>query len=99
MEKEFKRFLVSSAFECPDIENLVDFYVDGDLPQELAPKFQSHLMKCSACSELVDDVVAIVDVARTLSSRSLPEGVKARLREHLKQEVDLRPPSKLYLIK
>ncbi len=99
MEKEFQRFLVSSSFECTDIENLVDFYVDGELPPELAPKFQTHLMGCSACTELVDDVVAIVDVARTLSNRSLPAGVKERLREHLKQEVDLRPPPKLYLVK
>jgi anti-sigma factor RsiW len=99
MEKEFQRFLVSAQFDCMDVENLVDFYVDGDLPSELQPKFQTHLMKCSSCKELVDDVVAIVDVARTLSNKSLPEGVKDRLREHLKQEVDLKPPPKLYLVK
>ena len=99
MEKEFQRFMVSSAFECSDVENLVDFYVDGELPQELTPKFQFHLSGCPNCSELVDDVVAIVDVARTLSNRSLPAGVKERLREHLKREVDLRPPPKLYLVK
>lgn len=99
MEKEFQRFLVSSALECADVENLVDFYVDGDLPNELTPKFQGHLMKCKSCSELVDDVVAIVDVARTLSNRALPPGVKERLREHLKEEVDLKAAPKLYLVK
>ena len=75
------------------------FSSSSTAPQELSPKFQTHLLKCSACSELVDDVMAIVDVARTLSNRSLPAGVKERLREHLKQEVDLRPPPKLYLVK
>ena len=99
IEREFQRFFGATPFECVDIETLVDFYIDNELPEDLNPKFECHLVKCNSCKELVDDVSAIVDVARTLSNKSLPTGVKERLREHLKQEVDLRQPPKLYLIK
>lgn len=91
-----------SQLSCADMENLVDSYADGDLPDILQGKFQSHISKCVSCQELVDDVVAIVEVARTLSNRPLPEGVKERLREHLDKQVgsnfsNSRP--KLYVVK
>ena len=99
MEKEFQRFFGITPLECVDIETLVDYYVDSELPAELLPKFQAHLMRCHSCRELVDDVLAIVDVARTLGNQALPSGVKDRLREHLKEQVNLKLPPKLYLVK
>lgn len=99
MEREFLRYQEISEFCCSDVEELVDFYVDEELPNSLRPKIQAHLLKCSTCRELVDDVVTIVEVARTLSNQALPPGVRDRLREHLSKEVGLQQKPKLYIVK
>jgi len=97
IEKEFSRSIES--LECAHVEELVNAYVDGELPTALNSKFQAHLLKCPDCSEMIDDVVAIVEVARTLSSRALPSGISERLREHLAREVGFTPRPRLTLVK
>ncbi len=100
MEKEFLRYQDKAHLACADVENLVDSYVDEDLPDALKAKLQAHVLKCSECRELVDDVVTIVEVARTLSSQAMPSEVRERLREHLKREVGYEEPRpKLFLVK
>jgi predicted anti-sigma-YlaC factor YlaD len=82
--------------QCQDIEALVDDYVEGELAPGLALRVKEHLCSCQSCRELVDDVSAIVEVARMLDSRRVvPSDVSRRLRAHLESEVGYTPRLRL----
>lgn len=38
---------------CSEIRGLIDMHAGGDLPEDLAPGVERHLMRCSACSHEV----------------------------------------------
>jgi Putative zinc-finger len=99
MERDFPKYMGLDQLSCSDVEELVDPYVDAELPLCICTKFQAHLMRCPTCAELVDDVVTIVEVARTLGSQVMPGGISERLRAHLAKEVGYSTRPKLTLVK
>ena len=76
---------------CSDIEELLDFYLDGELLPQLEEKFQTHLLECELCEELAHDCRHLVTLARSLNDAPMPEEVQSRLREALKREVGFNP--------
>lgn len=81
--------------QCRDIEALVDDFVEGCLAPEVEFRVKLHLRCCERCRELVDDVSAIIEVARVLDSQALPSDVSRRLRAHLETEVGYLPRLRL----
>jgi anti-sigma factor RsiW len=35
---------------CSEIKDLLDLYVDGDLPEEGCARVERHLLRCAACA-------------------------------------------------
>lgn len=101
MDKDLLPFAERTTLACSDIEKLIDYYVDGELPALLLNRFNSHLSSCELCTSLVHDVGKIVEMAKTLDHQILPFAVRERLRARLKEELgqDLATGPKLVVVK
>jgi len=101
MSEDFHKFMSLPSLSCADVEQLIDSFVDGELPEELQPRFAGHLASCAQCETVVEDVRKIVEAARNLRSHVIPFGVRERLREHLNEELNCQLPTrpKLSIVK
>lgn len=82
-----RTFSSLNYLECKEVEILVSRFVDGELDGRYKEEFEKHILQCYSCAELLNDVKQIVQMASTLKSTSLPQGVKARLRKSLQEKV------------
>lgn len=100
MDRDLERFLEQQILHCADIEELVDYHVDNELPQALEEHFNQHLARCENCRSLVFDITKLVEMARTLDSEPLPSGIGERLRARLNHEIEngAEPRSKLSIV-
>ena len=92
MDREFLEYLERTTLGCQEIEQLVDAYVDAELPEILRERFDSHRSNCAECNSLVFDIEQIVQLARSLDDEPLPIEIGARLRQRLKEAVGYEPP-------
>lgn len=92
MDREFLEYLERTRLGCQEIEQLVDAYVDGELPDILRERFDGHRSECLECNSLVFDIEQIVQLAKTLDDEPLPIEIGARLRQKLKETVGFEPP-------
>ncbi|MCC6221570.1 MAG: zf-HC2 domain-containing protein [Deltaproteobacteria bacterium] len=95
-------FLESAVLKCSDVEDLLDCYLDNEMIPLLRERFNSHLVSCAECRDLVSDCSHIVEVAKTLDDVPIPSEVSLRLRQALREElgynvIPLRP--KLSVVK
>lgn len=102
MENDFKSFLDRRALGCSEVEELLDAYVDGEMPPLMTERFEAHLESCELCRSLVEDCRHLMSVARSLADTPIPKEVSERLREALRvqvgHQVETRPV-KLTLVK
>jgi anti-sigma factor RsiW len=65
---------------------LVD-YVDGQLPDEVKTKLESHFHDCQPCEDFLATYRATTSVCRKALERSMPESVAARLHAFIRGEL------------
>ena len=102
MVDENNPFIERTKLECREVEELVDSYLDGELPTNLAVRYDEHLCCCVSCAELVSDLRSVLTIAKTLAEHPVPAPVRSRLRDALNRRFGLRlepEPRKLRLIK
>ncbi|MFN8389018.1 MAG: zf-HC2 domain-containing protein [Bdellovibrionota bacterium] len=87
MDNDHKTFLERRALGCSEIEELLDSYIDGEMPLGMVGRFEQHVHQCDACNSLVEDCQHIVEMAKSLAEVKVPEGVRSRLRAALKEQV------------
>jgi hypothetical protein len=84
---------------CADIEELVDYEVDDELPLGLHSRFFRHIEECAECAQLFDETKQLVEIASSLNEDFLPQSVRDRLRCKLQEELGLTPKFNLHLVK
>jgi len=102
MEHDLKLFLERRNLSCSEVEELLDNYVDGDMPSDVKARFERHTEKCEHCHSLVSDCLHLVHVAKSLAETPIPRDVSERLREALRARVGHQvaiPGAKLTLVK
>lgn len=101
MDNDLLPFAEATSLSCSDMELLLDYYVEGELPEPILSTFSEHIKACPQCETLVRDVTKIVGVAKTLDHRILPFAVGERLRAKLKEEfgAEIAPSPKLLVVK
>ncbi len=87
MENDLKTFIDRPVLGCSDIEELLDSYVDEEMPELLVKRFEDHLGQCESCRVLVEDCRHVITVARSLADTPIPQEVSERLREALQVQV------------
>ena len=77
---------------CKDVEKLYGDYVEGDLPQSLKGRLDSHIEECGECQEFVGSYQLTIRLARELKGKQMPEEVRRRLREALNARLGINLP-------
>jgi anti-sigma factor (TIGR02949 family) len=65
---------------CEDVQNALEFYLDGELEDRDAAEFGAHLDACEACAGRVDHELKLKDCLRSMScSETMPEGLMLKV--------------------
>ena len=81
--------LEKSAIECADVDKLLGDLVDGDLIPTLEGRIREHISACTKCSESERGYRWVVESAKELKVKPLPEQVSQRLRVALNKRLGL----------
>ncbi len=87
-EKEIK-ILEKPAISCRDTDTLMSDFIDGELLQSTEERVADHIKQCERCTESLEDMKLVIELARALNRPLMPRGVRTRLREHLNAELGL----------
>lgn len=77
--------------KCPEMIRFLDDYVDGNLPRDVAGRFERHLEDCPGCTAFLHTYAAAREAARrTLRPSEVPPALRDRvlavLREAARKE-------------
>jgi hypothetical protein len=70
---------------CDQLVRQLADYTDGVLPDAVCEEVQRHLNDCAACQDLADDLAALARLCRGCESPRMPEELRRRLLERLRQ--------------
>ncbi len=90
MDNDSKTSIGFVGMSCSETELLVDDYIDAELSELDALRFERHVANCTSCREILRDTERVVATARMLSQRPVSPAVSARLRERLQQELGIK---------
>lgn len=89
---------VSPDADCQTILANISAYLDGELETTACDAIEQHCQGCSSCSDLVNGLRETVGLCREAASAPLPEAVRQRARDSVRQLLDRdtassRPPA------
>jgi anti-sigma factor (TIGR02949 family) len=64
---------------CDDARDLLEAYLDGELPAEDRTRLEAHLPGCPACTAELGCLRALSDRIRTVGPHPVPDGLAARV--------------------
>jgi anti-sigma factor RsiW len=77
---------------CDQTRELLDAYVDGELPPAQATAVAEHLTTCAECSEAYEQLLTTVRTLREgLVKYHAPDLLRARVRSALREELEAPP--------
>ncbi|HWH78385.1 MAG TPA: zf-HC2 domain-containing protein, partial [Candidatus Binatus sp.] len=83
--------------DCPNAQNLLDGYLDGELDALRSSEIEIHLHGCTKCAQSIDERQAI---RRGLKSPSLyfkaPDGLQKSIRHSLRQAAKAEAPPRWF---
>lgn len=91
MRDEQTYYLTIKEFGCSNVEELLDYYLDGEMIPSLLLRFEAHLKACESCRNLAEDCQHILGLAKTLGDYPIAPEVQQRLREALQKAVGHSP--------
>ena len=86
-----RRLVGKDEFDCPDVRANCSDYVDEELSERDAQKFDAHLEDCPDCPKYVATFTATVMTVRDLEPKAPPDDLSERIHERIAAESG--PPS------
>jgi anti-sigma factor RsiW len=71
--------------ECAAMLSRISAYLDGELAVTECADIEAHCAGCASCGAVVDSLRRTIGLCRDVGSRSLPDAVRARAREHVRR--------------
>jgi anti-sigma factor (TIGR02949 family) len=71
---------------CKEVIRQMSEFIDGDLDECRCDSVKSHLEECPACRGVFDTFRTTIDLSKKLLRTQIPEDIRSRLREKLKDE-------------
>ncbi len=87
-EKEIK-ILEKQTVSCRDTDTLMSDFIDNELLPTTHSRVAAHIKSCDRCTESLEDMKLVIELARALQRPQMPRGVRTRLRQHLNAELGL----------
>jgi predicted anti-sigma-YlaC factor YlaD len=78
--------------DCIDIISMLGDYLDAELSHDLFHLCQAHFAECGYCRRLLDEYGTTVALASELRDVPPPEEVRTRLRERLREHLNIKSP-------
>lgn len=78
------------SLSCCEIELLLDSYLDSEMDVSLRERFEKHLNSCTECMSLVLECEQIMELARTLGDKPIPDDIRTRLKSYLEEEAGVK---------
>ena len=74
--------------KCEDWTELIDLYLDNELPESLRGRFERHLMRCAGCAFEVRTLEQTLDSLRdTVSPIKIPSATLERMEARLQSRL------------
>jgi anti-sigma factor RsiW len=70
---------------CRVLLERLSAYLDGDLPDSVCRRIESHAKTCPRCTEVLDDLRKTTGLCRSAGQRPVPPAVKKIAREHVRR--------------
>lgn len=83
------RVLEKAQIDCCDVIDLLDDYVEHELPPALKTRFDEHVEHCPACQEVKYGYQLVIELARELGTVPMPVAVENRLRQGLNKRLGI----------
>jgi anti-sigma factor RsiW len=84
----------SSSVNCKEILAGISAYLDGDLDATACEAIERHCQNCPQCAEVVQGLRETVGLCRQAASVPLPESVRQRARDSVRQLLDRDEPKR-----
>jgi anti-sigma factor RsiW len=79
---------MSAPSTCKEILTNISSYLAGELDTTACDAIEQHCLGCPSCAALVTGLRETVGLCRQAATAPLPEGVRERARESVKQLLD-----------
>jgi anti-sigma factor RsiW len=73
---------------CREILASISGYLDGELDRTACVGIERHCQQCSSCAALVESLRATVGLCRQAASEPLPDAVRQRALDRVRQLLD-----------
>ena len=81
----------ASPDTCKEILSNISSYLDGDLDATACDAIERHCGQCPSCAALVASLRETVGLCRQAGTTPLPEAVRERARESVRQLLNRQP--------
>jgi hypothetical protein len=75
---------------CKELARDLLLFRDGTLPPEETEHLRLHLQQCPPCLDLLNSYDEVVEVLQRLDPVGMPEGLMARMRARMAEELSKR---------
>jgi len=75
---------------CKDVLANISGYLDRELETTACDAIERHCVECSRCADLVEGLRETVGLCRQAASAPLPDAVRQRARERVRQLLEQR---------
>jgi anti-sigma factor RsiW len=85
---------IPSTGACRTILTNISAYLDGELDTTACDEIERHCQDCPTCSDLVNGLRETVGLCRRAASAPLPEAVRQRARDSVRELLDREAAAK-----
>jgi anti-sigma factor RsiW len=78
---------------CRDVLANISSYLDGELETNACDAIEAHCLACPRCAGLVKGLQETLGLCRQAATAPLPDAVRRRALEHVRQLLDRRDDS------
>ena len=88
---KFLEILENPQITCSDVARVSQLHFEGEQPRALDLRIQDHIQSCEQCAEYDYLYKNVAKVAKEIygETKTVPEGVSVRLRNHLTKELGI----------
>lgn len=83
---------LKSAMTCREILLAFSRYLDGEQSLANCRRIERHLKSCASCAAATDQIRAVVTSCRRMNKTHLPDDVRARAAQRVKELLGSSPP-------
>jgi len=68
---------------CKEIKELIPFYIENDMEQDMYETFEEHMVLCSSCRNELAEMTRVMDLCRSFDEVELPANFREELHKRL----------------